>query len=330
MADARFDVVGIGSAIVDIIANADDAFIAGQNMQKGTMMLVDEDQADCLYNVIGPKTEISGGSAANTMAGISSFGGRPAFIGKVRNDSLGEIFTHDIRTAGVHYGTVAGTTGPSTARCIVLVSDDAERTMSTFLGASTGLSAADMDPALIANSKVIYIEGYQWDLSDTKVAILGACRAACDAGGKVALSLSDAFCVDRHRVDLLELTYDHVDILFGNEREIMSLFETNTFVDAVNAIRGRCEVAVLTRGVDGAVLVTGDTTFEIPAEPIAQIKDTTGAGDLYASGFLFGYTHDRDIEMCGKLGAMAAAEVISHMGARPLTPLKELLDGYGQ
>ena len=330
MPDTRFDVVGIGSAIVDILANADDAFIAGQKMHKGSMVLVDEVQADRLYNTIGPTTEMSGGSAANTMAGIASFGGRPAFIGKVRNDNLGQVFTQDIRASGVHYVTAAETAGPSTARCIVLVSDDAERTMSTYLGASTSLSAADMDPALITKSKVTYVEGYQWDLPQTKMAILGACKAACDAGGKIALSLSDAFCVDRHRGDLLELTYDHVDILFANETEIISLLDTNTFVGAVDAIRGLCEVAVLTRGADGAVLVTGDETIEIPVEPITKIKDTTGAGDLFASGFLFGYTHNRSIETCGRLGALAAAEVIGHMGARPLTPLKELLNGNGK
>lgn len=330
MSEARFDVVGIGSAIVDILAQTTDAFLSNHDAPKGTMLMVDEGQSTALYEDIGPAVEASGGSAANTMAGIASFGGKPAFIGKTKADQLGEIFAHDIRAVGVHYETAPLPDGLATAKCIILVTPDAQRTMFTYLGASGSLSAADMDKDLIAASKVLYIEGYQWDLPETKKAIIEACQAASRAGNKVALTLSDPFVVERHRNDLFDLVNEYVDLLFGNEQEITTLFRANSFDEAVEALEGRVDIAALTRGADGAVTVTKDKLIQTPAETMGKVIDTTGAGDLYAAGFLYGFTRGDDLKTCARLGALAAGEVISHMGARPEVSLKDLAakNGY--
>lgn len=329
MSEARFDVVGIGSAIVDVLAHTTDAFLSNHDAPKGTMLWVEEDQSTALYQDIGPAVEASGGSAANTMAGIASFGGKPAFIGKTKADQLGEIFAHDIRAVGVHYDTPPLAEGLATARCIILVTPDAQRTMFTYLGASGLLSAEDMNDDLIAASKVLYIEGYQWDLPETKKAIIEACETSSRAGNKVALTLSDPFVVERHRNDLFDLVNQYVDILFGNEQEITTLFRANSFDEAVEALEGRVNIAALTRGAEGAVTVTKDSIIQTPAENIDKVVDTTGAGDLYAAGFLYGFTHDDDLKTCARLGSLAAAEVISHMGARPEVSLKELAQKNG-
>ncbi len=324
MSEARFDVVGIGSAIVDVLAHAEDVFLSKHDASKGTMLMVDENQSEALYKDIGPAIEASGGSAANTMAGIASFGGKPAFIGKTMDDQLGGIFAHDIRAVGVHYDTEPLSDGLATARCIILVTPDAQRTMFTYLGASGSLSAADMDEELIASSNVLYIEGYQWDLPETKKAIIRACETATKSGGKVALTLSDPFVVERHRNDLFDLVNEYVDIVFANEQEITTLFLSNSFDEAVEAVGGRVEVAALTRGAEGAVTVTKESLINTPAMPAGKVVDTTGAGDLYAAGFLFGYTRGDDLKTCANLGALAAGEVICHLGARPEVSLKDL------
>ena len=330
MSEARFDVVGIGSAIVDVIAHAEDSFLSKHDVSKGTMHLwSEESQPDALYKDIGPAVEASGGSAANTMAGVASLGGKPAFIGKTKADQLGRIFARDIQSIGVHYETEPLSEGPATARCIILVTPDAQRTMFTYLGASGALSATDMNKDLIAASKILYIEGYQWDLPETKKAIVSACETAKRSGGKVALTLSDPFVVERHRNDLFDLVNQHVDIIFANEIEIKTLFRLNSFDEAVEAIEGRVEIAALTRGAEGAVTVTKDKLIQTLASPMGKIIDTTGAGDLYAAGFLFGYTRGDDLESCANIGALAAGEVISHLGARPEVSLKGLVAEHG-
>ena len=324
MVDRPFDVVGIGNAIVDVLAQADEAFLEAQDLAKGTMTLIDAARAESLYAAMGPAVEASGGSVANTMAGLASLGGRGAFIGKVRNDQLGGIFRHDIRAGGVRFETPAATEGPPTARCLIFVTPDAERTMGTYLGASVDLRTEDLDPDTIGRAKVTYLEGYLWDAPEAKAAFLEAARMAHGAGRKVALSLSDPFCVDRHRDSFIELIGGHVDVLFANDVEICSLFRVDDFDRALQEVRGHCEVAALTRGAKGSVVLRGSEVHLVDAEPVAKVVDTTGAGDLYAAGFLHGYTRGRGLYDCGRLGAIAAAEAISHFGARPETPLAEL------
>lgn len=325
MAEARFDVAAIGNAIVDVLAHAEDGFLAERDLPKGGMVLIDEAQANALYDQMGPAVESSGGSAANTVAGIASLGGKAAFIGKVHDDMLGRVFRHDITAIGVHYDTPPLTEGPSTARCMVLITPDAERTMSTFLGACTTLSPADIDEAVVKDAKVTYVEGYQWDQPAAKDAIMRAACAAKEAGRKFALSLSDAFCVERHRPEFLELIEGFVDILFANEAEIKSLFQVDSFDAAVEKVKGHCEIAAITHGAEGSVVVAGDDVVSVPAEPVAKVVDTTGAGDLYAAGFLFGYTRGKSLKDCARLGAIAAAEIISHVGPRPETKLADLV-----
>ncbi|MET0737212.1 MAG: adenosine kinase [Acidimicrobiales bacterium] len=325
MSDKTYDVVGLGSAIVDAITHADDAFVEEWGIDKGGMTLIDEQRAHLLYDAMGPAAETSGGSAANTVAGVASFGGRAAFIGTVRDDQLGEIFRHDIRACGVDFDVPAGTEGPSTARCLILVTPDAQRSMSTYLGISSLVDPASVDEALVASSKVVYCEGYLWDMPQTIEAIKKAFDRAREAGGKVAFALSDDVCVDRHRADYLQLVDERVDLLFANADEIRSLYEVDDFEDAIEAVRGRCEIAVLTCSADGSVVVTADETLRIPAEP-TEVLDTTGAGDLYAAGFIYGYTQGLDLATCARLGSAAAAEVISHLGARPQVPLTEIVD----
>jgi sugar/nucleoside kinase (ribokinase family) len=324
MPSATHDVVGIGNAIVDVIAHADETFLSRRDLVKGTMRLIDAVEAERLYADMGSGVEMSGGSVANTMAGIASLGGRAGFIGLVRDDQLGQVFRHDISAVGVAYRMKAKTEGPATARCLILVTPDAQRTMNTFLGACVELGPEDLDRALIEGAQVLYLEGYLFDPPRAKAALRAAAEIAHAAGRKVSLSLSDPFCVERHRADFRKLIADHVDILFANEIEIGSLYETDDFQAAAHAVARDCEIAVLTRSGKGSVVVSGSARHEIPPAPVAHVFDTTGAGDLYASGFLYGVTHGRPLEVCGRLGSLCAAEIISHIGARPERPLKDL------
>ena len=322
------DVVGIGNAIVDVLVQADDAFLTGHGLTKGTMALVDEHQAERLYASVGPGLETSGGSAANTLAGIAQLGGRAGFIGRVRNDQLGAIFAHDIRSVGAHFETPAAVSGPSTARCLILVTPDAQRTMCTYLGASVGLDPADLDLALVRQAKVLYLEGYLWDSEEAKRAFIAAAQVMRESGGQVALSLSDAFCVDRHRQSFQELVDGHVDVLFANEMEICSLYESESFEAAAEQVRGRCRVAALTRSEKGSLVLSGGDTLAIPPFHLGDLVDTTGAGDLYAAGFLYGYTQGADLEHCGRLGSLCAGQVVTQLGPRPQGSLTDLVAAH--
>jgi sugar/nucleoside kinase (ribokinase family) len=323
----RFDVTGIGNAIVDVVAQADETLLTKHGLAKGAMSLIDAAAAERLYGLMGPGVEVSGGSAANTAAGIAALGGRAAYIGKVAADQLGDVFAHDIRAGGVTYDTPRLDGGLSTARCLIFVTPDAHRTMQTFLGATTQLAPEDLNLEYIVASKVLYLEGYLWDQPRAKKAMRDAAIRAREAGVKVSLTLSDAFCVDRFRAEFVDLVDNHVDILFANESEIISLYQTDTFDAALEAVRGRCEIAVLTRSEKGSVVATANEVHVIDAEPGVQVVDTTGAGDAYAAGFLYAYTQGRDLATCGRLGGSLAAEVISHYGARPLADVKALAAG---
>lgn len=329
MQQAPLDVTGIGNAIVDVIAHADDKFLEANGLDKGGMALIDAGRAEELYDRMGPGVEVSGGSAANTMAGFAALGGRCAYIGKVRDDQLGAVFRHDIRAAGVQFDTPAAINGPPTARCLILVTPDAQRTMNTCLGACVQLGPDDIDPNVIEAAKVTYLEGYLWDPPHAKDAFVKAAWIAHKAERKVALSLSDAFCVNRHRESFLDLVRSHVDILFANEAEILALYQARTIAEVLPAVTAHCEVAVLTRGAAGAVIATQTGTLDVSAEPIERVIDTTGAGDLYAAGFLFGYTRGRSLGDAARIGAIAAAEIISHVGARPEEALAELVRSKG-
>jgi sugar/nucleoside kinase (ribokinase family) len=329
MTPASIDVVGIGNAIVDVIAHADDAFLAQEALVKGTMTLIDAERAEALYQMMGPAIEASGGSAGNTMAGIASLGGRGAYIGKVRDDFLGEVYRHDITVIGVRFETPAATTGPGTARCLILVTPDGQRTMNTYLGACADLGPADIDPEMIAAAQVTYLEGYLFDPPLAQEAFRKAAAIAHAAGGKVALSLSDPFCVGRHRAAFRDLVEREIDILFANETEICSLYETADFAAAAAAVRGHVAIAALTRSAAGSVILADGAEHRIAAAPAARVVDTTGAGDLYASGFLFGLTRDRPLPTCGEIGSLCAAEIISHVGARPETALSRLVAEAG-
>ena len=321
----RYDVVGVGNAIVDVLAQVGDRFITDHGLAKGSMTLIDAERATGLYELMPPAIEASGGSAANTVAGVASFGSRAAYVGKVRDDQLGELFRHDLRAQGVAYDVALAPEGPPTARCLILVTPDAERTMNTFLGISNLLEPADVDTELVAACGVTYCEGYLWDMPQTIEAITKAFDRARQAGGKVAFALSDDFCVDRHRADFLALVDERVDLLFANAEEICSLYEVDHVEAAIDAVRGHCEIAVVTCSADGSVIVTAGETIRVPAHP-TDVEDTTGAGDLYASGFIYAYTQGLDLATCGRLGSAAAAEVISHLGARPLVALTEIAD----
>ena len=325
MPTTRYDVLGIGNAIVDVIARADEDFLLRHGMRKGTMALIDEARAQAIYDAMGPAVETSGGSAANTTVGLASLGARAAFVGKIKDDVLGRAFAHDIRAAGVAFGTAPAAAGASTGRCYVLVTPDGERTMNTFLGAAQDLHPNDLDAETIAASAVVYLEGYLWDPKNAKDAFLKAAKIAHDSGRKVALSLSDAFCVDRWRDEFLQLMRSRtVDLIFANEAELHSLYQTSDFDAAVRALRGDIDIAVVTRSEKGCLVVGPDGTEAVPAFPVERVVDTTGAGDLFAAGFLSGLARGADDRTCGRLGALAAAEVIGHLGARPETSLKNL------
>jgi len=324
MKDGRFDVTAIGNAIVDVLAQADDSLLTTHGLAKGAMSLIDASDAERLYTIMGPGVEVSGGSAANTVACVAALGGRAAYIGKVADDQLGDVFTHDIRAVGVTYDTPRLTEGLSTARCLIFVTPDAQRTMQTFLGATTQLGPEDLNPDHIASAKVLYLEGYLWDQARAKKAMRDAAIHAQQSGVKVSLTLSDAFCVDRYRAEFIELVEHHIDILFANEHEICSLYQVATFDEALQHVRGHCEIAALTRSEKGSVIVCGDEIHVIDAEKGVKVVDTTGAGDAYAAGFLYAYTRGRDLATCGRLGGVLAAEVISHYGARPVADVKSL------
>jgi len=316
MNNAKFDVTAIGNAIVDVIAQADDALLAAHKLPKGAMNLIDAEMAEKLYSIMGPGKEASGGSAGNTIAGIAMLGGKTAYIGKVAEDQLGKIFTHDIRAAGVTYDTKPLVGGLPTARSLIFVTPDAQRTMQTFLGACTQLGPEDINMDHVSASKVVYMEGYLWDLPRAKEAMLNAAKKAQQAGVKVSLTLSDAFCVGRFRDEFLELAEKYVDILFANESEILSLYQTDNFDTALQQVREHCEIAALTRSEKGSVVVNRDEVHVIEAVKGVKVVDTTGAGDAYAAGFLYAYTQGTDLKTAGTLGGAMAAQVISQYGPR--------------
>jgi sugar/nucleoside kinase (ribokinase family) len=330
MSAPRYDVLGIGNAIVDVIARTEDDFLAAQGMHKGGMALIDEARAATIYDAMGPATESSGGSAANTIVGVASFGGRAAFVGKVKDDVLGKAFAHDIRAARVTFDTKAATSGPSTARCYIMVTPDGERTMNTYLGAAQELTPSDIDEAQIAASHIVYLEGYLWDPKSAKEAFVKAATIAHGAGRQVALTLSDSFCVDRYRDEFLDLMRKGtVDLVFANEAELHSLYQTSDFDTALKQLRANTKLGVVTRSEKGCVVASKDGVVAVPASPIQKLVDTTGAGDLFAAGFLFGLVRNAGHENAGRLGALAAAEVIQHIGARPQASLKELAKQAG-
>ncbi len=325
MTDKTLDVVAIGNAIVDVLARADEGFLDSHDMVKGSMQLVDEETSERIYQDMGPGTEASGGSAANTAAGLASFGSTVAFVGKVRDDQLGQVFAHDVRSIGVQYDVPPAPDGPATARCLIFVTRDAQRTMSTCLGASSLIGPDDVDEDLVARAQVVFCEGYLWDLPAAKAALVKGMDVAARTGGQVAFSLSDSFCVERHRDEFLELVADKIDILFANEAEICSLFQVDSWDEAATLVSGHCDIACLTRSEQGSVIVPrhGDRVV-VPTQILRRVVDTTGAGDLYAAGFLHGYTHRRSLADSGRLAALAAGEVISHVGARPQVKLSGL------
>jgi len=325
MVQTEIDVLGIGNAIVDVLSHAEDSFLDSHGLTKGAMALIDPDQVKMLYDAMGSGVEISGGSAANTIAGLASFGGRGAFIGKVRDDQLGEVFAHDIRALGVRFDTRPTSDGASTARCLILVTPDAQRTLNTFLGACVELRPEDIDADLVEASAVTYLEGYLWDPPRAKNAFRKAVEIAHNAGRKVALTLSDSFCVDRYRDEFCALVADGADIVFANETELLSLYRVDTFDEGLQAIRENCEVAALTRSEKGSVIVDHEEVHVIDAASVEHVVDTTGAGDLFAAGFLYGYTRGDGLAECGRLGSLAAAEIISHFGARPDVALSTLV-----
>ena len=317
MTGSGFDVLCIGNAIVDVIAKVDEGFVIRHGLVKGSMNLIDEARAEQLYADMGQAIEISGGSAGNTAAGIASLGGRAAYFGKVKNDQLGAIFQHDMRAQGVSFDTKPAVDGPATARSFILVTPDSERTMNTYLGACVNFTTADVDANAVEAAHVTYMEGYLWDRPEAKEAFKLAAKIARAAGRKTSITLSDSFCVERHRDSFLDLIRNDIDIVFANETEIKSLYQTDSFDEARQAIARHCPIAVLTRSEAGCVVVSGSEVLASPAHPVSKVIDVTGAGDLFAAGFLFGFTHGRSLMESARIGSMAAAEVISHIGARP-------------
>ncbi|MCP8938643.1 adenosine kinase [Alsobacter sp. SYSU M60028] len=330
MTATRFDVLGLGNAIVDVLAHAEDDFLIANKLHKGAMRLIDEAEADRLYAAMGPATIVSGGSVANSIVGVASLGGRAAYIGKVKADEVGRHFTHDIRATGVHFATPPAQDGPATARSFILVTPDGERTMNTYLGACQNLGPADVDRATVEASAYIYLEGYLWDREHAKQAFRTAASIAHAAGNKVALTLSDGFCVDRFRDEFLGLMrHGSLDILFANESELKSLYQTADFDTALAALREENLLGVVTRSEEGCLVVSRDETVAVPAAPIEELVDTTGAGDLFAAGFLYGLARGFDAATCARHGALAAAEIIQHLGARPAANLRALAEENG-
>lgn len=322
------DVVGIGNALVDVLTHEEEAFLEAHGLVKGSMTLVDTVRAEALYEAMGVGIEMSGGSAANTVSGIASFGGKAAYIGRVFDDQLGAVFAHDMRSTGVLFRSKPATEGPPTGRCLIVVTPDAQRTMNTYLGSSEFFGPEHVDSDLIAAAQVTFLEGYLFDRPEAKEAYWKASRVAHDAGRRVSLTLSDTFCVERHRAEWRDLVTDQVDILFANEAEALALYEVDTFDEALAAARADAEVAIVTRGPRGSVVARGDEVVVVDPHPV-DVVDTTGAGDLYAAGFLFGFTHDRPLEVCGKLGSVAASAVLGHTGARPGASLGQLTASMG-
>jgi sugar/nucleoside kinase (ribokinase family) len=322
---ANLDVVGIGNALVDVLSHEDDGFIDANGLVRGAMTLIDTDRAESLYAAMSPSMEMSGGSAANTIAGVASFGGAGAYLGRVADDQLGAVFAHDLRAQGVTYRTKPATDGEPTGRSLIVVTSDGQRTMNTFLGASAFFSPDDVDEELISGAKVTFLEGYLFDRPDSMDAYWLASKLATDAGRKVALTLSDLFCVERHHDEFLPLVRERVDILFANETEAEALWQVEDVEHAVERARSEVGITCITRSEKGSLVIAGDETHEIPPFP-TTVVDTTGAGDLYAAGFLYGYTSGRTLAESGRLGSLAASEVIGHMGARPGVPLDQLIE----
>ncbi len=324
MGKTQFDVLTIGNAIVDVIANCSDDFLERENIVKAAMNLIDEERAEHLYKAMGPADESSGGSAANTAAGVASFGGNSAYIGKVADDDLGVFFGKDMNNTGVHFQTGPLVGAEATARSMIFVTPDGERSMNTYLGACTKLNTQDIDEKLVAASKIVFFEGYLWDPEEAKDAIRYAIEVAHASENLVGMSLSDPFCVDRYRDEFNDLIdTGAVDVVFGNEHEICSLYETEDLSKAVKDLQGRCNLAIITQGKNGTIVATSDSKIEVPAHQVKKVIDRTGAGDLFAAGFLYGMTSGRSLEDCAKLGGLAAAEVIQHIGARQQVSLKE-------
>jgi sugar/nucleoside kinase (ribokinase family) len=330
MSQTRIDVLTLGNAIVDVLAHTDEAFLIQKKVHKGAMQLIDEARAEELYGDMGPAIIVSGGSGANTAAGVASFGVKAGFIGKVKNDETGKLFAHDLKAIDVHYDVALAEDGPTTARSFILVTPDGERTMNTYLGACQNLTPDDVNPDTVRASSLVYLEGYLWDPPAAKEAFRKAVKIAHEAGNKVALTLSDAFCVDRYRDEFLGLIRDgSLDILFANIHELQSLYGTSDADTALAALREENVLGAITRSADGALIVSRGETKAVPAFPVERVVDTTGAGDLFASGFLAGLVKDLDLTDCARLGGLAAAEIISHLGARPQTSLRELAEQQG-
>jgi sugar/nucleoside kinase (ribokinase family) len=321
---AAYDVVGVGNAIVDLLAPVTDAFLADQSIPKGGMTLIDEPRADALTGLFHEPRTIPGGSGANTLAGVASLGGRSGYIGKVADDALGALFRRDFNAGGVAFETPSHAGGPGTARCLIAVTPDGQRSMSTFLGCSTLLDEKDLDRAMLASAQIVFLEGYLFDRDEAKAAFVHAAEIAAANGRKTALTLSDLFCVERHRESFRHLVKHHADILFANEAEIMALYQVETFDAALAAATADCGIVALTRSEKGSVVARDGEVVTVPAAPVTQVVDTTGAGDLYAAGFLYGLATGRELAACGALGSLAAAEVISHGGPRPEVSLAAL------
>ena len=325
MSKKTYDVVAIGNAIVDVLAFADDAFIASQKMRKGAMQLINAELAEALYDAMGQATEVSGGSAANTLAGMADLGSKTAFIGKVNKDELGRIFRHDMNAIGVEFKTPEAGNGIPTARCLIVVTPDGQRTMNTYLGAAGEIHTDDVDTALISDAKIFYGEGYMWDLDVTKTALRHAFATAKKARTKIAFTLSDVFCVERSREDYLTMIREDFDILFCNHDEAQALYPEKSFEEVLDALQGQCDVVAITCGSKGSIILTPKERITVDAIWVHEVVDTTGAGDLYAAGFLYGMTRDLPLAECGRLGSACASDIITHLGARAQKPLKRLL-----
>jgi sugar/nucleoside kinase (ribokinase family) len=330
MTSAKYDVLAIGNAIFDVLVQTDESFLVQHGMTKGGMALIDEARAEAIYRAMGPAVEMSGGSAANTIVGVANLGARAVYVGKVKDDQIGRLYSHDIRAAGVSFETKPAVEGPATGCSYILVTPDGERTMNTYLGAAQDLTPGDIDPAQVAAAAMVYLEGYLWDPKHAKEAFLKASTIAHDAGRQVALTLSDSFCVDRYRDEFLELMRSgKVDLIFANEAELHSLYQTSNFDIALKQLCRDVKLGVVTRSENGCLVAAGEAITAVPAFPVDKVVDTTGAGDLFAAGFLFGLVRGAGYENAGRLGALAAAEVIQHIGARPQTSLKALAQASG-